>query len=943
MPLTVAKKPSPTHAHKPKRDRIHSALNSSHTISHTFPVSVIQRKPNCPCGGRCPRCKSELAIQTKLRIGEPGDQYEQEADRIADQVMRMPEPQVQRQPEEEEEEEELLQTKPLACQITPLVQRQVEPEEEEEEEQEEAFLQTKSLARSAIPTPLNNRSQVLKGAGQPLPKSVRTRFESRFGHDFSRVRVHTDAASGEVAQTLNARAFTLGNHIVFGRGEYAPSRLDGQRLIVHELTHVVQQSAGSESRMIRRQRRSARSKKFYQHVLDKVAELKKEIRSGKYIMQPHGFEVWTKLLALSKAVEQQQKEKIPKLLNEFIQLDPDPATRVLALPRDFLNELATRLFFMGLEAESKKIREYYYKKEKGTFVRRNVYFEKNIFWEQLTKDTLGKIKLSKVDHAKRSLDLLLRVFGAIQQEKKQLTPAALKKGNTSTYYHKLSGHLRELTGGIQQGLQVLIDRAVIDLGKGKGLKSLKPFEDYLSSFDKQLKIDERTLSLTLEVTRTDFAKRRHMDIFLKGRAAKRRSIAFKFYDVTQKEGEEKQLLIGTIRRIRYRQLKVLHELYGPTNRAAIPQLPGGRLRLNNIDDWRQFVLIKYRELKTKSNEAKALEQVIRLLERYLKAFTISTPYDILDIGGASASYLTRKFPRALTGQVIHDCGVYALRIAYILSQVRKELGLKFRFVLMPNHVSLVISGDKLPLIVAHNNTFHIMAPDKLAEVRKDWEKAKGPKGEAQFIGEIAGGYFYGRHLDFPFRVLEVPAQKRSPKRYKNRLWAFYKKMARKSLFAKVSATSEMYQFHLQYLATIGAFKLFHNNVLWRFWHVEAHQAWEEFQKRVSTAKTSKEKDAARKKYLETLKAGYTKVSREFGKLEKEHKKLTELYKKHPELKVKGIRIAKGERIATILFYFWQRELEKYLKDAEKYSVQDMISSTKKPPFEKEKNKFELIE
>ena len=108
-------------------------------------------------------------IQAKLKIGQPNDIYEQEADRVADEVMRMPEPQVQRQ-SKVEEEEELVQTKPIGDQITPFVQRQVEPEEEEEEEliqtkplaeqitplvqrqvEEEELLQTKSLAQTLTP------------------------------------------------------------------------------------------------------------------------------------------------------------------------------------------------------------------------------------------------------------------------------------------------------------------------------------------------------------------------------------------------------------------------------------------------------------------------------------------------------------------------------------------------------------------------------------------------------------------------------------------------------------------------------------------------------------------------------------------------------------------------------------------------------------------------
>lgn len=90
MSLAIAKKPSLGMVHKKRRDGMHSDLNSFH-ISHRNPqVSTIQRKPNCPCGGGCPRCKNNLTIQTKLKINELGDKYEQEADRVAEQVMRMP-------------------------------------------------------------------------------------------------------------------------------------------------------------------------------------------------------------------------------------------------------------------------------------------------------------------------------------------------------------------------------------------------------------------------------------------------------------------------------------------------------------------------------------------------------------------------------------------------------------------------------------------------------------------------------------------------------------------------------------------------------------------------------------------------------------------------------------------------------------------------------------
>jgi hypothetical protein len=68
-------------------------------------------------------------------------------------------------------------------------------------------------------------------------------MESRFGHDFSRVRVHSDTRADESARTVQARAYTVGTDIVFRAGEYSPDSTDGQQLLAHELTHVIQQGA----------------------------------------------------------------------------------------------------------------------------------------------------------------------------------------------------------------------------------------------------------------------------------------------------------------------------------------------------------------------------------------------------------------------------------------------------------------------------------------------------------------------------------------------------------------------------------------------------------------------------------------------------------------------------------------------------------------------------
>jgi hypothetical protein len=87
--------------------------------------------------------------------------------------------------------------------------------------------------------------EVLRSPGQPLDPASRAFLEPRFGHDFSGVRVHTDARAAESARSVQARAYTVGEHVVFQAGEYDPRSVEGRRLIAHELTHVLQQRPGT--------------------------------------------------------------------------------------------------------------------------------------------------------------------------------------------------------------------------------------------------------------------------------------------------------------------------------------------------------------------------------------------------------------------------------------------------------------------------------------------------------------------------------------------------------------------------------------------------------------------------------------------------------------------------------------------------------------------------
>ena len=165
-------------------------------------------------------------IQTKLTVNKQGDEFEQEADRVADQVMRMtaPTPSIQRKCSGCEEEEKV-QRKCAEC----------------EEEEKKTGLQRKEAGAGPEYAPPSVHS-VLSSPGRPLDPATRAFMEPRFGHDFSGVRVHTDASAADSARAVNALAFTAGPHVVFGSNQYAPGTAEGKRLLAHELTHVVQQS-----------------------------------------------------------------------------------------------------------------------------------------------------------------------------------------------------------------------------------------------------------------------------------------------------------------------------------------------------------------------------------------------------------------------------------------------------------------------------------------------------------------------------------------------------------------------------------------------------------------------------------------------------------------------------------------------------------------------------
>ncbi|MEH2237848.1 eCIS core domain-containing protein [Nostoc sp.] len=166
--------------------------------------------------------------QAKLTVGEPGDKYEQEADWVANQVMRMVVPD-KLKAQSVQPVQDLLQPKCADC-------------EEEDKVQTKSSIQPDTDGRFQAGDNIESRLNSSKGGGSTLPDEVRSFMEPRFGVDFSSVRVHTDSEAVQMNQDVNAQAFTHGQDLYFGAGK-APAK---DTLTAHELTHVVQQTGGRE-------------------------------------------------------------------------------------------------------------------------------------------------------------------------------------------------------------------------------------------------------------------------------------------------------------------------------------------------------------------------------------------------------------------------------------------------------------------------------------------------------------------------------------------------------------------------------------------------------------------------------------------------------------------------------------------------------------------------
>ncbi|HXH78122.1 DUF4157 domain-containing protein [Nocardioides sp.] len=726
-------------------------------------------------------------------------------------------------------------------------------------------------------------AEVESGADR-LPVRERADFSARFGYDLSEVRLH---GAYDGARDLGADAFALGRVVAFAPGAFDPTTPRGRALLAHELAHVVLERG--EPPAVSTQKSPPTPTTFYPEVED---AFQRSWGHHELAIRP--------VLQLCQVVESEQGAEVEKALvaveKTNVHLLPTfvPRTSTAA-------ELMARLMLMGRPAQAMRFRTWQVSLldvygRSGTVA---TTFDTEAW---LTEDALGrlrtKISWSDPKGALTLLDAELGLIPVLVRELQGLDPKQVAEdrkrlaANTDPFtqpgFGNQSGdhltiHLWELKLAAlaraafidaQAPVQALMDLAAADLAAGRGDATLVALEQRLATM--------AGLSMPqtgLENNTTEYRSKGRKDVlvqvdsWLDQPGAKDRKAQLDSYDVEDERSNiyprpDQPVEPGRILALRQRQINVLKLIHGQEldksgknrtsdtleNEAAAKTLGKDGLNLHSDDDWRRFLLAKYTARRATSSAEVAFESLLDLLKVYLKTFTTHSPFNMDDFGD---SFLTMQFPRALTGQLVHDCGVYALRIAYMLSLVREEptLKLQTRFVQLPVHIGLIITSSTAPIgaYLVHNDdvTHYDQTAIDAMRAKFDVTDEQGqPRPAAKhnaatddaFLGELATDAFV-QITDAPYAVSAVPHLSGAAAADKSSLWAAYQQTLKAKLFGKVAEDpkSPYYQFHLRYLDLLKATKTHHNEKLVPFWKEGGHAAWKAHKDKLKAADDARTK------------------------------------------------------------------------------------------------------
>jgi len=562
--------------------------------------------------------------------------------------------------------------------------------------------------------------EVLSSPGQSLDANTRGFMESRFGHDFSKVRVHTDAKAAESAREVNALAYTVGRSIVFRTGKYLPETLAGKQLLAHELTHTIQQServqqlpatlqiSSSDDRAereaqawslaiqhepssnqipslreplkIARQVPTSSSSPSISHVTQQTQQGDATITSQTF------FQVWQEFadyLRLSR--NNQALRLVPTLIN-------------LMSDRDAVQYGIDLAFWLINQQEPLLAQQVLQKLEASWRVNLEASDIELISGIDSSHQLIERAKQeARANHHELSFRLFGLAFLLIQIRLQEYSNETIRflqwLGSSINPHTHLPDSYRALGESITRIREIIdfypsLERDALihgnySLANNYYSSGLRLIEELRTNY-----ILPNAQVIVLEASETQTPRGR--GFIIHGAQGRQEIVTplpgqtprdfghFNVFRVTSSS------LLETL----FGQQEFLRDLY--RNPEIVREFGNQTINMNDLASRLRVWHTMYRIYQTQFPDT-AFQLLLQLIERYLMSFTVHTEYNIRDFG---PDYIGTEFPEDLLGRAVRDCGVYALTVAYEVYRTVRNTSpspqVDFQLYSMLDHVMLEI-------------------------------------------------------------------------------------------------------------------------------------------------------------------------------------------------------------------------------------------------------------
>ncbi|MDR6633831.1 hypothetical protein J2X72_002631 [Phyllobacterium sp. 1468] len=527
-----------------------------------------------------------------------------------------------------------------------------------------------------------------------------------------------------------------------------------------------------------------------------------------------------------------------------------------------------------------------------------------------------------------TIEQFYRVLQMLFQQLLELALAKLERDNNDVV------GLRKL-----QDLQLSLWKLLTTKDIPKDFKAGKALDDLKTQNDRRTIILNKTIRVTeFRYGRGRAKLHRFLDAFPPHNA---RSVIFNSLDRDDKDQPDvRGERIGSIQVSRDRQLAYFLVTYGHTwdpnerptpahlfRRALIKGRHGGRLRLVENDELITFLYSFFaetlaeftRQATTAAEKSKAPVNAWReTVDTASVYFGQVTTHSRLNLTEGPPNYLTHAFPRNLIGRLLHDCGVHAVRSAYVLLSVLNRIngshaelagGIHARWVRLPLHVGMLIQTGNFGVVVQHNEYSSVTDNDELKTTMTAWKQPPhetdppDPNDAMLKFQEDLTANGFSSDLDMP--ISSVPILEIGEPVTTHTIWNSYqKKVVPSQLFTGLVGASNapQYQFDIRYLRLSELEREWYNRDVLRFWNKECLDIWNHWANVLTSTKISDtEYEKQKQPYIKALNEALDRIEESYeAQIRPKKDELSKAIRGEPKLLVPGVRIVSASRLETVL-------------------------------------------